>query len=140
MVTHILASRQLPCNEKNSFIASESEIRLPTNKADYKTNLDENNRSYASNSYLGFSSAQKIILNLLSYDRIVLLPCIIPRFTELELAKKLNITIGQLRRLQKSPESYKRIAKHICLPLVNLYCNSALQTPKSLHANGVCYE
>jgi hypothetical protein len=141
MVTHILASQQLPCNEKNSFIASESEIRLPkTNKANYKTNLDENGGSCASNDYLRFSSAQKMIHNLLSYDRIVLLPRVIPRFTELELAKKLNITTRQLRHLQKSPESYKRIAKNICLPLASLYCSSTLQQPKLNHDTDAHHE
>ncbi|CAL7964426.1 hypothetical protein GAMM_90023 [Gammaproteobacteria bacterium] len=141
MVTHILSLQQLPCNERNSFIANEQEIRLPTtNRANYKTNIDENSWSCTSNSYLGFSSAQKIIHNLLSYDRVVLLPQTIPRFTEFELAKKLNITIHQLRHLQKLPKIYKRMAKHICLSLTSLYCSSTLQQPKSNHDGGTHHE
>ncbi|MEI8055466.1 MAG: hypothetical protein WCH10_05675 [bacterium] len=141
MVEHILASQQLPCNERNGFVANESETRPPaTNKANYKSSTDENSRSCANNNYLRFSSAQEIIHNLLSYDRIVLLPHIIPRFTELELAKKLNITARQLRCLRKSPESYKKIAKYICLPLIGLYCSSTLQQPKLNHDTDAHHE
>jgi len=115
------------------------EIRPPINKAN-KTSIDENDGSRTSNNYLGFSSAQKMIHNLLSYDRVVLLPQIIPRFTEFEIAKKLNITIRQLRHLQKSPIIYKRMAKRICLPLTSLYCSNILQQPKSNHNGGIHHE
>ncbi|MEI8055702.1 MAG: hypothetical protein WCH10_06945 [bacterium] len=119
MVEHILVSQQLYCNVKNKFVSHKSEIPpLATNKY---------HKLYASDKYLSFSSAQKIVHNLLNYDRVVLLPHIVPRFTESELAGKLNITIRQLRHLQKTPEFYNKIAKHICLPLTALYCSSKLR-------------
>lgn len=147
MVKHILVAGQSPCNERNGFIANESEIQLPenpnshtTNKANYKTNLDEKVRSCTGNSYLSFSSAQQIIQQLLTYPRVVLLPTQVPKFTTLEIATKLNLTPAQLSLLQKSPEFYKRMAKHICLPLASLYCSSALQQPKLNHDGGTHHE
>ena len=41
--------------------------------------------------YLGFLTVRKIIYKFLTRDRIILVPTIIPKITELELANKLNI-------------------------------------------------
>ena len=41
--------------------------------------------------YLGFLTVQKMVHKFLTRDRIILVPTIIPKITELELANKLNI-------------------------------------------------
>jgi len=144
MVGNILIARQLSCN-KISNGASGKTYTEGLNKwvLDAESGMaarDEGYDRHADAGYLSFHSAQKIIHNLLTYNRIVLLPNVIPKFTELELAKKLHITTTELWYLQESPVFYKKIAKHICLPLANLYCSSLLQQPESSHATEVCYE
>ncbi len=136
MVGHILALRQLSCNSKNesnkinSFVKDRPKEQLPENS---------NNR-VRTGDYLSFSSVQEIIHRLLTCDRIILLPHIIPSITKLELSKKLNITTTQLKKLRNSPPFYKKIAKHICLPLADLYCSSTLQQLKSSCIQAVRYE
>ena len=120
MVAHILTARQLPCNE----ISNETSSKVfACESSNYQVNTEVNaNR----NTYLNFYSAKEMIYRFLNRNRIIFLPHVIPKFTELELAEKLNITISQLKRIQKSPKSYERLAKHICLPLTKLYCSSEL--------------
>jgi hypothetical protein len=145
MVAHILIAGQLPCNKiSNDEVSSETYTGEPNNELpDTETGavvVDESYDRHTGVRYLSFHSAQKIIHKLLTYDRIVLLPNTIPKITELELAKELNISTAQLWYLQESLEFYKKMAKHICLPLANLYCRSTLQQPESLHTTEVCYE
>ncbi len=82
--------------------------------------------------YLGFSSAQEMIYRLLTHDRIVLLPTVVPKVSELELSEKLNITPKQLKSLRRSPMFYNKMVKYINLPLINLYCSTVLQELDSL--------
>jgi hypothetical protein len=150
MVKYSLALQQSRCNEKsndekNCFIKNKSTIQLleRTNsqlqdKINCKINIDKCNEPYTNSKYLNFFSVQKIIHRLLTCNRIVLLPHIIPKITESELTKELNITSLQLKSLQGSPTFYKKIAKHINLPLINLYCRSALQEPELLSSHLPC--
>lgn len=143
MVKHILIARQTSCNKinkkTNNKIFAEKSNNCP---ASTKTGMiiDEVNNKNNKNPYLNFHSARKIIHRFLNCNRVIFLPHIVPKFTEAELAKKLNITTIQLRHLQKSSRFYKGIAKHICLSLVNLYCNTKFQRPESMHEQEVCHE
>ena len=74
--------------------------------------------------YLGFLTVRKMICKFLTCDRIILVPTKIPKLAEQELANKLNITSGQLRRLQKSYTSYKQTISKINLLLIKLYCST----------------
>jgi hypothetical protein len=144
MVADILTAGQLPCNKISNGVSSKTPTEEPNKQLPdieiESVAVDESYDRHTDARYLSFHSAQKIIHNLLTYNRIVLLPNVIPKFTELELAKKLHITITELWYLQESPVFYKKIAKHICLPLANLYCSSLLQQPESSHATEMCYE
>lgn len=142
MVEDILVVRQLPCNEKNNEVAikNKNETQLcgesnnqPPDKVNIEMVVDKNHNEHINNKYLSFSSAQQIIHRLLTCNRIVLRPTVIPGITKLELAKKLNLTPLQLRYLQERPLFYERMVKYTNLPLVSLYCSSALQEPKPLH-------
>jgi hypothetical protein len=142
MVEHILVVRQLPCNERNNEVAikNKTEIQLcgesnkqPPDKVNIDMVVDKNHYEHINNKYLSFSTAQQIIHRLLTCNRVVLLPTVIPGVTKRELAKKLNLTPRQLRYLQERPLFYERMVKYTNLPLVSLYCSSALQEPRSLH-------
>jgi hypothetical protein len=74
--------------------------------------------------YLSFSSVQEIIRRFLSYERIVSQPCVIPKFTKREIAKKLNISVKLLENLRTSPLFYKQIAGCVSFPLAKLYCGT----------------
>lgn len=74
--------------------------------------------------YLEFLTVRKIIHKFLTCDRIIFVPTKIPKFTELELANKLNITSAQLRRLQESQASYKQTISEINLLLIKLCCGT----------------
>ena len=75
--------------------------------------------------YLDFLVTRKMIYQLLTCDRIILVPTKVLKFTESELSSKLNITVAQLRGIQRSNTFYKN-TKEINLRLVNLYCNTKL--------------
>ena len=76
------------------------------------------------NPYIEYPYVKGIINKLLTCDRIILVPTKIPKFTELELANKLNITPKQLRRLQRTQSAYKQIIGKINLLLIELYCGT----------------
>ena len=152
-----LSAWQSPCNDRNERnseiqIKNKAKIQLCdglNNQLQSKVNTgavvdknhDEHNSCrYANIKYLSFSSAKKIIHRFLTCDRVILLPTIIPKITESELAKILNITPIQFRHLRKSSMCYKRLAKHVSPLLANLYCSNILQQPVSLHAQGGCNE
>jgi hypothetical protein len=140
MVARILIAGQLPCNKISNEVNSKTYAGEPNNALpDTKTGavvVDESYDRHTGARYLSFHSAQKIIHKLLTYDRIVLLPNVIPKMTELELGKELNITTAKLQHLRESPEFYKKMAEHICLPLTSLYCGSLLQQPESSYTTG----
>lgn len=142
MVKTILAARQLPCNERNSETYTKTKpLAQPRqepsnqlqNKANTETAVGNICNEHISNKYLSFSTAQQIIHRLLTCNRIILRPTVIPRITKQELAKKLNLTPLQLKYLRERPLFYERMVKHTNLPLVSLYCSSVLQEPKPLH-------
>lgn len=142
MVTGILAAGQLPCNERNSEAHTKTKTWLkpcqepsnqPQNKANTETAVGNNYNEHISNKYLSFSTAQQMIHRLLTCNRIILRPTVTPGITKRELAKKLNLTPVQLKYLQERPLFYERMVKHTNLPLINLYCSSALQEPRPLH-------
>ena len=144
MVGNILIAGQLPCNKISKETSGETYTeklnkRLPDSK-NGTVAIDEGYYRHVGAGHLSFCSAQNIIHNLLTYNRIVLLPNVIPKFTELELAKKLHVTTTELWYLQESPLFYKKMAKQLCLPLANLYCSSLLQQPETLHTKEACYE
>jgi len=85
---------------------------------------------------LSFSTAQKMIHQFLTRDRIktalddgrVINPELynepkirMKAYTKEELAKKLGITQEELEKL-KSRDFYEKIANEISLPLIRLYC------------------
>jgi hypothetical protein len=78
-----------------------------------------------SKNHLDFLVARKMIYQLLTCARIILVPTKVLKFTESELSSKLNITVAQLRGVQKSSTFYKN-TNEINLRLVNLYCNTKL--------------
>jgi hypothetical protein len=127
MVKHILAAWQKPCNEINSKIFTRESNNCPIST---KTCVIDDRSIYPS-----FNSIQKIIHRFLSCNKIIFLPHVITKFTESELAKKLNITADQLKHLQRPSEfyNYEGMAKYICLPLIDLYSNTLLQRPESVH-------
>ena len=145
-----LTARQLLGNSNKTSVKNKSEIlQIATlqdscrqqllnklNIISSKLNPDKISNRDINTAYLSFSNAQEIIHRLLTCDRIVLQPHIIPKITALELSNKLNITVNQLEELQKFPSSYEKMAKHISLPLAGLYCSVALQQPKSIHDGG----
>lgn len=142
MVTRILAAGQLPCNERNSEAYTETKTWLKPcqepsnqlqNEANIETAVGNNYNAHISNKYLSFSTAQQIIHRLLTCNRIILRPTVIPGITKRELAKKLNLTLRQLKYLQERPLFYERMVKYTNLPLISLYCSSTLQEPKPLH-------
>lgn len=151
MVNYILALQQLRFNRKNndektSFIKNNSTIQLveksnsqPQNKICVEISVDRS-EAYINNKYLSFAYVQKILYQLLTYDRIVLQPHIVSKFTEIELSKKLNITTGQLEELQNSLSFCKKIAEDISLTLINLYCTTVLQQPELIHDGGMRHE
>lgn len=149
MVTHIVTAWPLPCNKTSNTISSTSFIKKSNNcpicsrshagqtsKNDLILTTKSSSNHTNSNECLSFYSAKKIIHQFLSRDRIVLLPHTTPKFTESELAAKLNVSIAELRYLQSSPRFYRRMAKQICLLLVNLYCSTVFQKPKLIHVEG----
>jgi hypothetical protein len=93
---------------------------------------------------LNFETAQKIIHQFLTKDRIKTAlddgRCINPAlpnepkitmkpYTKEELAKKLGITLEELEKLE-SPATYEKIAYKISLPLICLYCATKLADGK----------
>lgn len=85
---------------------------------------------------LNFETAQKIIHQLLTQDRIktalddgrVINPALcngpktrVAAYTKEELAKKLGITVEELDKL-KFPDFYEKMVNKISLPLTMLYC------------------
>ena len=150
MVKYILALQQLRCNnqksnnENNGFVKNES-IQLVENSHDQpqnKTQCETNNGIdiHRDGKYLHFVSAQKIIHLLLSHNRIVLRPHVIPKLTAFELSQTLNITTNQLKKLRNSSSFYKKMPKHVSLALVNLYCSTALQRPEVIRNGGMRHE
>ena len=112
MVTRILAAGQLSCNERNSEASTKTKTlaqlcQEPSNqlqnKANTETAVDNNYNELINNKYLSFSTTQQIIHRLLTCNRIILQPTVIPAITKLELAKKLNLTPLQLKYLQERP-------------------------------------
>lgn len=150
MVTQILTAGQSSCNDisSKSFAKGSSKYSTDINtraiQADKNTALASDKSTstnrHTNKTYISFHSAQKIIHRFLSEDSIILLPHIVPKLTKPELAKKLNISIAELKRLRKSPKFYQHIAKHICLPLASLCCNTVLQRPKSVCGEGLHHE
>lgn len=132
----IVTARQSPGNWKKIHIENKNQIsqintppdnwRQSQDKIDSKTNINKTKERDIITPHLSFSNAQKIIQQLLTCPRVVLLPAQASKFTALELATKLNITPAQLSLLQKSPAFYKQIAKSINLTLASLYCSCKL--------------
>lgn len=146
MVRHILALPLLPCNEinksdKNNKI-NNSNINNAVSSLNEISNFKENNKirlskniyDQSDDNYISFPVVQKIIHRLLTCNRIVLSPTLFPKFTQLELAAKLNITVTELISLQTSRIFYKKLAKKISWSLAKLYCSSALQKSNLLHS------
>jgi hypothetical protein len=76
------------------------------------------------NKYINFFTAQKMIHKFLNCDRIIQVPTKILKFTEIELADKLEITTMQLKKLHRSQTTYKQMIGKINLLLIELYCNT----------------
>ncbi len=114
-------------DSSTSFLPIKDTVRQSSTKDTNNQPENKSNNSTNPSHYLGFLSFQKIVCQLLTCNRVVLLPTVIPKITESELTKKLNITLKQFRCLQKSFAFYKKMAKPINDPLVNLYCESKLQ-------------
>ena len=141
MTASILTARQPSCNgSSKGYIKSVTRIHSYEalnnqlqNKINAKAIVNGDPNEYRGTRYLSFSSVQKMLHRLLICDRIILLPTVVPKITELELAKELNITPVQLRLLQALWAFYEKVVKKINRPLINLYCRSALQKPESLH-------
>lgn len=74
-----------------------------------------------------FLTVHKMIYKFLTYDRIIFIPTKIPKFTKLELANKLNISLKQLSSLQMSKSTYKQIIGKINPLLIELYCSTKWQ-------------
>jgi len=88
---------------------------------------------------LNFSTAQKMIHQLLTRDRIKTAldevrvinyellsnktEIKMKAFTKKELAEKLGISVEEFNKL-KSPDFYKKIVNKISLPLIQLYCST----------------
>ena len=105
MTKIILAAEQASSNCKGK-IESEAQFRA------------------SSKNYLSFVKVLGMIHKLLTCDRIILVPTKVPKFTELELANKLNIAPTQLKKLQRSQTSYKQVIRKINPLLVELYCGT----------------
>jgi len=87
------------------------------------TDNPEQPKKLRDKSYLKFSTIRKMIFKFLTSDRIIMIPTRVPKFSELELSQKLNISLTQLRRVQ-TQTCYKQIIGQVNLPLVNLYCST----------------
>jgi hypothetical protein len=72
---------------------------------------------------INFLTVQKMINRFLTRDRVVKKEIRCLKYTEWELAEKLNITPEALKRL-KLPCFYKATIRRVILPLVCLYCST----------------
>lgn len=71
-----------------------------------------------------------MIEELLTRDRVILIPTKIPGFTVSELARELNITTSELAKLRVLSCWYsKEAAWRINLPLISLYCSTKFYEP-----------
>ena len=73
---------------------------------------------------LKFFTVREMIFKFLTCDRVAMVPIKIPKFSELELANKLNISLIQLRKIQVSQTYYKQTIGQINSSLIELYCNT----------------
>jgi hypothetical protein len=120
MTEHSLTAGQLSGN------SNKQDKQNKQNEIDSQISSDSSSNENTTTYYLSFSSAQEIIRQLLTYERIVLQPCVMPKLTNFELAKKLNISVKLLKNLQASPLFYKAISGYISFPLAKLYCGTLL--------------
>ena len=132
MVGNIITAWRTPCNETNSkiFTGKSNNYSIDPQSGIVAEGIKSRN------SHLGFCSATKIINQFLSCNRVVFLPHIVSKFTEAELATKLNISITQLRLIRQLPASYQKVAKHVGILLIDLYCNTKFQQPESTQPRG----
>lgn len=72
---------------------------------------------------ISFETVQKMLNKFLTCDRVITKEHRCLKYNEEELAKKLNITLEELKRL-KLPYFYKQMIYRITLPLVRLYCST----------------
>ena len=72
---------------------------------------------------INFLTVQKMINRFLIRDRIVMKEVRCLKYTERELAEKLNITPKTLKKL-KLQCFYKATISRVTLPLVRLYCST----------------
>ena len=72
---------------------------------------------------LEFSTVRNMIFKFLTYDRIIMVPTRVPKFSELELSQKLNISLTQLRRVQVQAY-YRQVIGQINSSLIDLYCST----------------
>ena len=87
------------------------------------TDNPEQSKKLRNENYLKFSTVRKMIFKFLTRDRIIMVPTKVPKFSELDLSQKLNISLVQFRRVQ-TQTYYKQIIGQINLPLIDLYCNT----------------
>jgi hypothetical protein len=99
-----LSAGQSPGNRSNEE-RSKIEIKIGKNKT------------------IGFLVAQKMLNKFLTCDRIITKEERCLRYSEEELAKKLNITVDGAKRLN-FPCFYKAMASKIKTPLIHLYCST----------------
>jgi hypothetical protein len=79
---------------------------------------------------LGFLTANKMIQQFLTCDRIVMVEERRLKYSKNELAKQLNVSMEEFERLRKDV-SYKNLASKITLPLAVLYCSTKWAKEKS---------
>jgi len=96
--------------------------QLPGNKSCNKEQL-ETKTDAAGNQAIKFLTVQKMINEFLTRDRVVMKEVRCVKYSEWELAEKLNITPKALKSL-KLPYVYKSMVSRITLPLVRLYCST----------------
>lgn len=75
------------------------------------------------NRTINFLTVQKMINRFLTCDRMVMKEVRCLRYTEWELAEKLNIAPKTLKKL-KLPWFYKATIRRVILSLVRLYCST----------------
>ena len=86
-------------------------------------NIKQVKENIKNGKYLNFLTVTQMINRFLTCDRINSKGRKCLKYTEGELAQRLNITLKDLRGL-KSSHAYKTIAKRISVPLVHLYCTT----------------
>lgn len=101
-----------------SIVATRSLSGNRSNKESKKIEV-ENDKSKV----ISFGMVQKMINKFLTCDRVITKEARCLRYTEWELAEKLNITPKMLKSL-KVPYVYKAMVSRITLPLVRLYCST----------------